>query len=97
MLLLLGLSLGSGVRAQNVCEGTFGSRLVANPTNCAGYHVCLNGAFVQDLTCGSGLHFDEMRQTCNVPDRVDCPANICAGNIPPGEVRLVGSNNDCSR
>lgn len=98
MILLLGLSFGYGVvRAQDACTGVSGTKLVANPDNCVVYHVCSGGKSVQDMSCSSGLYFDESKQSCNMADRVDCLTDICSKSIASGQVRLVASRNDCSR
>lgn len=85
------------VNGQNICENTFGSRLIQNKANCNSYHVCNNGVYMRDMTCAPGLHFDEDNQFCNVPERVDCPATQCPATASSSNIVFVPSRTNCAR
>jgi chitinase len=61
-----GSTLPPGTEFHCTSDGTF-----RDPQNCARWHVCRDG---QQFTfdCPGGLVFDNVTQTCNWPDQVQC-------------------------
>lgn len=62
-------------------------KLIPDPCNCQQYTACENGVVVS-RTCPSNLHFDNERQTCNLPENAHCTANcsVCIeGELIPHE------------
>lgn len=65
---------------------------IRNNSNCRGYHVCRNRAYLASDFCGDGLYFDGNRQRCDFAQNVECAQ--CPDNTPPGQrVPVFGACN----
>ncbi|XP_063844364.1 peritrophin-1-like [Scylla paramamosain] len=62
----------AAVNAQ--CPAIGGGQAVffAHPNDCSKYCECVQLGLAYELSCSTGLLWDDIRDTCNWPDYVDC-------------------------